>query len=175
LRDSTEPEKIGRLLRVLEQRKGHDLLAGVESAKIKLSRADLAMLNLDDCVAGISREITRAELEAAISDSLQRMRSRIDDALRMAGLAPDSVSAVFLTGGANAQSMIPARTKHLSVLCLAKVCGSSAPSARNKKRGSRSRPMSTIMRASMMTSPTLATRTLSLTQLWLALLSASRR
>src|SRR5262249_9072716 len=51
LRDSAEPEKIERLLRVLEQRKGHELLAGVESAKIELSSADLATLNLDDSVA----------------------------------------------------------------------------------------------------------------------------
>jgi len=100
LRDSAEPEKIARLLRVLEQRKGHELLAGVESAKIELSRADLVTLNLDDSVAGISHEITRAELEAAVAGSLQRIRSRIDDVLRMAGLTPDSVSAVFLTGGA---------------------------------------------------------------------------
>jgi hypothetical chaperone protein len=100
LRDSAEPEKIERLLRVLEQRKGHELLAGVESAKIELSRADLTTLNLDDSVADISLEITRAELEAAVADSLQRIRSRIDDVLRMAALTPDSVSAVFLTGGA---------------------------------------------------------------------------
>jgi hypothetical protein len=32
LRDSAEPEKIERLLRVLEQRKGHELLADVETA-----------------------------------------------------------------------------------------------------------------------------------------------
>src|SRR5215831_11515777 len=100
LRDSTEPKKIERLLRVLEQRKGHELLAGVESAKIELSRTDLATLRLDDSVADISLEITRAELEAVVADGLQRMRSRIHDVLEMAGLAPDLVSAVFLTGGA---------------------------------------------------------------------------
>jgi hypothetical chaperone protein len=100
LRDSAEPDKIDRLLRVLEQGKGHELLAGVESAKIELSRADLATLNLDDGVADICLEITRAELEAAVADSLQRIRSRIDDVLRMAGLTPGSVSSLFLTGGA---------------------------------------------------------------------------
>jgi hypothetical chaperone protein len=99
LRDSAEPEKIERLLRVLEQRTGHALMAGVESAKIDLSRADIARLNLDDSVADISLEITGAELEAVVADSLQRIRSRIDDVLRMAGLTTDSVSAVFLTGG----------------------------------------------------------------------------
>jgi len=100
LRDSAEPEKIERLLRVLEQRKGHELLADVESAKIELSHADLARLDLDDGVADISLKITRRELDAAVADSLRRIRSRIDDVLRMAGLTRDSVSAVFLTGGA---------------------------------------------------------------------------
>src|SRR5262245_39379322 len=42
LRESAEPEKIKRLLRVLEQGKGHALLAGIEAAKIELSGADLA-------------------------------------------------------------------------------------------------------------------------------------
>jgi hypothetical chaperone protein len=100
LRDAMEPEKIERLLCVLEQRKGHELLAGVESAKIELSCADLATLGLGDSVADFSREITRAELEEVVADSLQRMRTRIDDVLEMAGLTPDSVSTVFLTGGA---------------------------------------------------------------------------
>ncbi len=99
LRDSAEPEKIKRLLRVLEQRKGHELLACVEAAKIELSRADHATLNLDESVAGLALEINRAELEAAVADSLRRIRSRIDDVLRMAGLTPEQVSAVFLTGG----------------------------------------------------------------------------
>lgn len=98
LRDSAEPDKISRLLRVIEQRKGHELLAGVESAKIELSRADRATINLGDLV-DLSLEITRSDLEAAISDSLQRIRLRIEDVLRLAGLPPASVSAVFLTGG----------------------------------------------------------------------------
>ena len=100
LRDSAEPEKIQRLLRVLEQCKGHALLAGVESAKIELSSADLATLDLDASVADMTLEIRRAALEATIADSLRRIRSRVDDVLRLAGLTPDSVSAVFLTGGA---------------------------------------------------------------------------
>jgi len=100
LREAQEPEKIERLLRVLEQRKGHELLAGVEAAKIELSGTDRATLKLDPGVDDISLDITRADLEAAVADSLQRIRSRIDDVLRLAGLTPDAVSAVFLTGGA---------------------------------------------------------------------------
>jgi hypothetical chaperone protein len=99
LRDSAAPEKIERLLRVLEQRKGHELLAGIETVKIDLSHAESATLDLDE-VADLSLEILRAQLEAAVADSLRRIRSRIDDVVRMAGLTADSVSAVFLTGGA---------------------------------------------------------------------------
>ena len=100
LRDSAEPEKIQRLLRVLEQYKGHDLLAAVETAKIELSNSDIAALRLDDSVADMTLKMTRAELDGAIADSLHRMRSRVDEVLRMAGLTPDAVSAVFFTGGA---------------------------------------------------------------------------
>lgn len=100
LREAQEPEKIERLLRVLEQRKGHELLAGVEAAKIELSAADLAMLDFDAGTADICVEITRAELDAAVAESLQRIHSRVRDVLRLAGLGADAVSAVFLTGGA---------------------------------------------------------------------------
>jgi hypothetical chaperone protein len=98
LRDSAEPDKIERLLRVLQSHKGHELLAAVEAAKIELSHADRAVL--DAGVAALSVEVNRSQLEAAVADSLRRLRSRIDEVLRMAGLTPDQVSAVFLTGGA---------------------------------------------------------------------------
>jgi hypothetical chaperone protein len=111
LRESAEPEKIERLLRVLEHRKGHELLASVESAKIALSNADRVTLDLDDSVADIALEITRAELEAAVADSLQRIRSRIEHVLAMAGLTADSISAVFLTGGA---AMMPSVRKSIA-------------------------------------------------------------
>ena len=111
LRESAEPEKIERLLRVLEHRKGHELLARVESAKIALSSADVAAFDFDDSVADISLEITRAELEAAVADSVQRIRSRIESVLRMAGLTSEAISAVFVTGGA---AMMPSVRKSIA-------------------------------------------------------------
>lgn len=98
--DSAEPEKIERLMRVLEERKGHELLAKVEAAKIELSDAQNVRLDLADSVADISMTIGRADLESAVSESLERIHTRIDSVLGMAGLTPSSISAVFLTGGA---------------------------------------------------------------------------
>jgi hypothetical chaperone protein len=99
LRESAEPEKIERLLRELEHRKGHELLAGVETAKIALSSVSVTTFDFDKSVADVSLNIARTELEAAVADSLQRIRSRIEGVLLMAGLTPDSISAVFVTGG----------------------------------------------------------------------------
>jgi hypothetical chaperone protein len=111
LRESAEPEKIERLLRVLENRKGHELLGSVESAKIALSSSKVTTLDFDKSVADISLNIKRAELEAAVAESLQRIRSRIESVLQMAGLAPESISAVFVTGGA---AMMPSVRKAIA-------------------------------------------------------------
>jgi len=111
LRESAEPEKIERLLRVLENRKGHELLASVETAKIALSSSKVTTLDFDRSVADISLNIKRAELEAAVSESLKRIRSRIESVLGMAGLTPDSISAVFVTGGA---AMMPSVRKAIA-------------------------------------------------------------
>ena len=111
LRESAEPEKIERLLRVLEHRKGHELLAGVETAKIALSSANVTTFDFDKSVADISLNIARADLEAAVADSLERIRSRIESVLQMAGLTPDAISAVFVTGGA---AMMPSVRKAIA-------------------------------------------------------------
>jgi hypothetical chaperone protein len=97
LRESAAPGKIERLLAVLEQRRGHELLASVETAKIALSNAPRTDVALD---AGIAVEILRADLDGAVADNLARIQARIGDVLRLAGLAPAAISAVFLTGGA---------------------------------------------------------------------------
>jgi hypothetical chaperone protein len=111
LRESAEPEKIERLLRVLENRKGHELLGSVEAAKIALSSSKVTTFDFDKSVADISLNIKRAELEAAVAESLQRIRTRIEDVLRMAALTPDSISAVFVTGGA---AMMPSVRKAIA-------------------------------------------------------------
>ncbi|MEM6496059.1 MAG: Hsp70 family protein [Pseudomonadota bacterium] len=99
LRDSAEPDKIKLLLGILEQRRGHDLLASIERAKINLSGADTTALALGDILGGLALEVTRIDLLAAIADNLHRIQTRIGNVLAEAGLQPAQVSAVFLTGG----------------------------------------------------------------------------
>ena len=98
-RDSAEPEKIERLLRVLEQRLGHDLLGRVEKAKIELSDAAVTRIALADLAENLALEIKRERFEAAIADNLARIEGRVLDVLRLAGLRVGDVRTVFLTGG----------------------------------------------------------------------------
>lgn len=98
-RDSAEPAKIERLLRVLEKRIGHELLARVEEAKIAVGETDMTPLSLAGVAQGLALPIRRSKFEAAIAESLTRIESSIAETLRLAGLDVGDVGTVFLTGG----------------------------------------------------------------------------
>jgi hypothetical chaperone protein len=119
LRDSAEPEKIERLLRVVEERKGHELLARIEEAKIALSDSVEATVPLAVIARGLAMKVRRVRFESAIRDCLDRVEGRVRDLLRLAAIEPSAVGTVFLTGGS---SGVPAvRTAILAALPDAKV------------------------------------------------------
>ncbi|MDX2156854.1 MAG: Hsp70 family protein [Hyphomicrobiaceae bacterium] len=100
-RDLIEPEKLDRLLGVLEGRKGHALLAAVEDGKIRLSSADRVEVDLNG-LAGIAPVVmTRAQLERAIADQIGRIDATIRATLSESNVAADAIGCVFLTGGSS--------------------------------------------------------------------------
>ncbi len=101
LRDSAEPEKIERLLRVLELRKGHDLLARIERAKIELSAQSTAIVELADIAEALTLKVQRPGFEKAIKTGLAQIEGRVRDVIRLAGVAPAAIRTVFLTGGSS--------------------------------------------------------------------------
>lgn len=100
-RDSAEPEKIDRLLGVLELRKGHELLGRIEQAKIDMSSMTAATVSLADVAQDFVLEIKRRRFEQAIGESLGRIEGRVRDVIALAGLKPGTVRTVFLTGGSS--------------------------------------------------------------------------
>ncbi len=110
-RDALEPEKFDRLLKVIENRKGHGLLAAVEQAKIELSDRDATVLANLGLVAVADIELTRAQFEAAVAGSVDRVVARLHATLQAAGVKPHAIDAVFLTGGS---SKIPLLRQHVS-------------------------------------------------------------
>jgi hypothetical chaperone protein len=100
-RDLFEPEKLDRLLEVLENRRGHALLTAVEDVKIQLSSADRTSLDLQK-LAGIEPiDITRKQFERAIAKQIERIDGTIRTTLSQSNVKANSIGTVFLTGGSS--------------------------------------------------------------------------
>ena len=100
-----EPEKLARLLRVVQKRLGHRLAFAVEETKMTLSAQDSASLPLDFLEAGLAAPATRAGFDRAIEPMTERLSSTARDCIATAGLRPGDIDTVFLTGGS---SRVPA-------------------------------------------------------------------
>lgn len=98
-RDSAVPDRIERLIGVVEHRQGHALAMAVERAKIALSNHDETRLALDWGDGDLSIPVDVAGLNRATGALAARIGTRIRDCLAEAGVTPDRIDAVFLTGG----------------------------------------------------------------------------
>jgi hypothetical chaperone protein len=100
-----EPEKVSRLLRVLQAGLGHRVAFTVEDAKIALSAEERVVIPLGFLEAGLSATATRATFDRAISGATARLHEAAGRCIVAAGLKPDAIETVFLTGGS---SRVPA-------------------------------------------------------------------
>lgn len=101
-RHALAPEKIARLVEVIESRRGHSIALAVEEAKIALSAEDRARIDLTDVERGLAVETDAAALDAAIADQLATLSRTVDETLAASGLAGERIDALFLTGGSTA-------------------------------------------------------------------------
>ncbi len=74
--DASEPEKVGRLLKVIRQRLGHRLAFAVEEAKIGLSDANSASLSLAFVEKDLAALVQRGDFERAIQAKTDRLYRR---------------------------------------------------------------------------------------------------
>jgi hypothetical chaperone protein len=102
-RASAHPEKLRRLIRLIEDELGFQLYQTVSSLKAALSRADSAPLQFAHKDFVVDRTISRAEFESWIAPDLQQIAAAVDRVLAEAGGV--AVDRVFLTGGT---SFVPA-------------------------------------------------------------------
>ncbi len=98
-RESTRPELIERLLRVIELQRGHTLAIDVERAKIALSDKDETFIDLDWLEESLSAKPDRVALVESSQRLTERIVQTIRECLAQAGLRADQVQALFLTGG----------------------------------------------------------------------------
>jgi hypothetical chaperone protein len=99
---SLSPERLRRLRGVIEARLGHSVALAVEAAKIALSDEEASLVDLAEIEEGLTIEVTRETLHAAVESRLASLRAASAETLRQAGLAAERIDAIFLTGGSTA-------------------------------------------------------------------------
>ena len=97
--EADRPDLSDRMMHVVIHRHGHAIAMEVERAKIALSGAEAARLMLAPLTTGPNPMIRRDGFDAAIASPVERIRALIAATLAEAGLAPDRIATVFLTGG----------------------------------------------------------------------------
>lgn len=96
---SDSPEAIASLMTLVRENLGFHLYRAVERTKIALSAADAATFEFHHAGLVIRDRVTRADFERWIEPELAEIAGGIDAALDGAGLRPEQVDRVFLTGG----------------------------------------------------------------------------
>jgi len=104
-RSALEPEKIARLVELLDDNHGYRLYQSVSRLKEALSASEQARFRFQAGAVHIDKPLARADFEAWIAPELAAIAAAADQALTRSGLKPDEIDRVFLTGGS---SFVPA-------------------------------------------------------------------
>ena len=102
----TDPRPYRRLVHVIDQRLGHELLGRTENAKIELSTQADVTLDLGAIEAGLMAEGTRNELIGLLGDMLARLVDIGTATVNAAGLRPADISTLYFTGGSSGMSAL---------------------------------------------------------------------
>jgi hypothetical chaperone protein len=97
--EANEPALLDRLMRVVEEQRGHTLAMEVEDAKIALSDKRQAGIPLEWIEPGLHAGISRPDLVSHTAQLAKRIADRIKNCLAQAQLSARDIDAVFLTGG----------------------------------------------------------------------------
>lgn len=97
--EAAEPELFDRLLRVLDEQRGHTLAMEVEDAKIVLSDKRQTAISLAWVKPDLSTAVARADLVRHTGQLADSIAARIEICLEQARIAAAEIEVVFLTGG----------------------------------------------------------------------------
>ena len=105
IRTALEPDKIARLVEILDHNHGYRLYQAVSRVKEALSADPEATFSFHAGDVAIETTVRRDEFDAWIAPELAAIAAAADEALAKAGLKPADIDKVFLTGGS---SFVPA-------------------------------------------------------------------
>ena len=105
VRTSLDPDRIARLVEVLDENYGYRLYQAVTALKEALSAQAEARFSFVAGTVAIEKDVRRSDFDRWIAPELNAIEGAVDLALSRAGLAAGQVDRVFLTGGS---SFVPA-------------------------------------------------------------------
>jgi hypothetical chaperone protein len=108
-RDAQDKGRLERLQSVVRQRAGHWLALQVEEAKITLSNAAEAQIDIGRIAVGETVTLHRADLDRAIEGLVASVAQTVARLLRDAGVAASGIDTVFFTGGSSGVPLLRER------------------------------------------------------------------
>lgn len=108
-RDAEARTELDRLCRLVSRREGHWLALQVEAAKIALSTAPQAVLQLDRLADGLCHAIGQDDFTRATRSLVDQVGGCVATLLDQAGLRRGQVDTLYFTGGASGVPQLRAR------------------------------------------------------------------
>lgn len=97
--EAVQTDLLDRLVKVVDEQRGHTLAMEIEEAKIALSDKRQADIPLEWVAPGLDVAISRPDLASHTRKLAERIGARIKVCLSQARLSAGDIDAVFLTGG----------------------------------------------------------------------------
>ncbi|NVK46237.1 MAG: Hsp70 family protein [Rhodobacteraceae bacterium] len=105
---AVEPEKLERLVEVIEAELGHDVAFAVEAAKIGANGGAASQIDLALVEKGLSAPLTPAALAEDLAGYQAELSEAITATLSLAELEADAVGAVVYVGGSSLMHVVEA-------------------------------------------------------------------
>lgn len=100
--EAARPELVERLIDIVSHRQGHALAGRVEAAKVALTAEGEAGIELPLADQRLRVPATARDLDDAIALAVGRIGDTVARTIAEAGLTPERIDTVFLTGGSTA-------------------------------------------------------------------------
>lgn len=98
---SDQPEGYVRMLSLIRRNLGFSLFQQIEGAKIRLTTEDETHLTYPDPVISIHESFDYPEFQEMTASVTDAITATLETVLQEAGLEPDAIDCVFLTGGSS--------------------------------------------------------------------------
>ncbi|HSC62056.1 MAG TPA: Hsp70 family protein, partial [Caldimonas sp.] len=100
-----------RLMTVVTEHYGHDLVARAEAAKIAVAGGGRARIDLEHVEPGLASGLDEADAARALDADLDRVVTAARTTVTQAGLAANDVDALYLTGGSTGLDLLSERLR----------------------------------------------------------------